>query len=185
MVHVLVVYATTEGQTQKVAGRVADWLHMAGDQATLVDARAAAALELGTFDVAILAASLHVGRHQAEMVEFIRKQRARLDRVPTAFISVSLSAASKLKDDLAGARVAVEDMFDELDWEATRVHLAAGAVHDRRTGFLKRWVIHRILREKGATMDPSGDMEFTDWAALDAFLEAFMGDARAAGREYA
>jgi menaquinone-dependent protoporphyrinogen oxidase len=185
MVHVLVVYATTEGQTEKIAGRVADWLRGAGDQATLVDARAAATLELGTFDAAVLAASLHVGRHQAEMVEFIRKQRARLDRVPTAFISVSLSATSKLEEDLAGARAAVEDMFDELDWEATSVHLAAGAVHDRRMSFLKRWVIHRILREKGVEMAPSGDMEFTDWAALDVFLQTFMGRARAAGREYA
>ncbi len=185
MAHVLVVYATTEGHTRKIAERVAARIGAGGDQATLVDARAAAVTELGTFDAAVLAASLHVGRHQAEMVEFIRKQRARLDRAPTAFVSVSLSATSRLEEDLAGARAAVEEMFDELDWEATSVHLAAGAVHDRRMSFLKRWVIHRILREKGVEMDPSGDMEFTDWAALDVFVDTFMARVRTTGREYA
>ncbi|MBM19600.1 MAG: protoporphyrinogen oxidase [Stappia sp.] len=172
MTHFLVVYATTEGQTGKIANRVASRLRACGGQVSLVDARAAAALELGTFDGAVLAASLHLGRHQKEMVDFIRLQRARLERVPTAFISVSLSAAGG-SEDLANAEIAVEDLFDALDWEATSVHLAAGAVHDTRLNFLKRWVIHGILREKGIEPDPSGDMEFTDWPALDLFTDSF------------
>jgi menaquinone-dependent protoporphyrinogen oxidase len=174
MAHILVVYATTEGQTRKIADRAASRIRTAGHAVTLVDARAAAAAELGTFDAALLAASLHVKRHQPEIVQFIRKQRARLERVPTAFVSVSLSASSSDQQDLANARAVVEEMFDEVDWEATLVHLAAGAVHDRRMNFLKRWMIHRILREKGVEMDPSGDMEFTDWAALDVFVDTFL-----------
>jgi menaquinone-dependent protoporphyrinogen oxidase len=172
MTHFLVVYATTEGQTRKISDRVASRLQARGAQVSLVDARAAASLELGTFDGAVLAASLHVGRHQKEMVDFIRLQRARLERVPTAFISVSLSAAGS-GEDLANAEIAVEDLFEELDWEATSVHLAAGAVHDTRLNFLKRWVIHGILREKGIEPDPSGEMEFTDWPALDLFVDGF------------
>lgn len=172
MIHFLVVYATTEGQTRKIADRIVERLRACGGQVTLVDARAAATLELGTFDAAVLAASLHLGRHQKEMVDFIRLQRARLERVPTAFVSVSLSAAGT-GEDLAAAELAVEDLFDELGWEATSVHLAAGAVHDSRLGFLKRLVIHRILREKGVEPDPSGDTEFTDWTALDFFADTF------------
>ncbi|WP_029060176.1 flavodoxin domain-containing protein [Stappia stellulata] len=174
MAHILVVYATTEGQTRKIADRAVSRIRAAGHAVTLVDARAAAATELGTFDAAILAASLHVRRHQPEIVEFIRKQRARLEDVPTAFISVSLSASSSKEEDHANARAAVDDMFDEVDWDATLVHLAAGAVHDRQMNFLKRWMIHRILRDKGVEMDPSGDMEFTDWAALDVFVDTFL-----------
>ncbi|SDT92492.1 flavodoxin domain-containing protein [Stappia sp. ES.058] len=174
MAHILVVYATSEGQTRKVADRVASRVRAAGHDVTLVDARAAAATELGTFDAAVLAASLHVRKHQPEIVEFVRKQRARLERVPTAFISVSLSASSSEQHDLANARAAVDEMFDVVDWDASLVHLAAGAVHDRRMNFLKRWMIHRILREKGVEMDPSGDMEFTDWQALDVFVDTFL-----------
>lgn len=185
MAHFLVVYATTEGQTRKIAERVRARLTAAGHQTTLVDARAAVSQELGTFDAAVLAASLHVGQHQKEIVQFIRNHRARLERVPTAFVSVSLSASSTEAKDLDGAWAAVDEMFEELDWEATRVHLAAGAVHDRQLGFLKRWMIHRILREKGVEMDPSGDMEFTDWLALDLFLDTFLAHCVTPGRAIA
>jgi menaquinone-dependent protoporphyrinogen oxidase len=41
-------------------------------------------------------------------------------------------------------------------------------------GLLKRWVIHRILREKGVAMPASGELEFTDWAALDLFVDGFI-----------
>lgn len=185
MAHFLVVYATTEGQTRRISEKVAAQLKGVGHSATLVDARAAASLELGSFDAAVLAASLHVGRHQPEMLDFIRRQRTRLERVPTAFISVSLSASSTEAQDIDNAREAAEVMFDELDWEPTHLHLAAGAVHDRQMGVLKRWVIHRILRRKGVEMDPSGDMEFTDWPALERFVDTFMREALAAGREFA
>lgn len=185
MAHFLVVYATTEGQTRKIAERVAARLKGAGHSVTLVDAKAAASLELGSFDAAVLAASLHVSRHQPEMLDFIRRQRARLEKAPAAFISVSLSASSQKAEDIDNAREAAEAMFDELDWEPTRLHLAAGAVRDRTMGFLKRWVIHRILRQKGVEMDPSGEMEFTDWPALDAFIDDFVEEALATGRGFA
>ncbi|WP_249693310.1 flavodoxin domain-containing protein [Stappia sp. WLB 29] len=185
MAHFLVVYATTEGQTRKISEKVAGRLKAAGHSVTLVDARAAATLELGSFDAAVLAASLHVGRHQPEMLDFIRRQRTRLERVQTAFISVSLSASSTDAQDIANAREAAEAMFDELDWEPSHLHLAAGAVHDGRLGFFKRWVIHRILRQKGVEMDPSGDMEFTDWPALERFVDGFVEEVLAAGEEFA
>lgn len=176
MSHLLVVYATTEGHTRKIAARVAERVRAAGHSVTLVDAGAAERLELGPFDGAILAASLHVGQHQREIRDFIHKQRCRLEAVPTAFISVSLSGGSLLAEDRRNAQGALEAMFEELDWQATAAHLAGGAVQDGRMGLFKRWIIHRILRRKGVEMDPSGYMEFTDWPALDRFVARFLHD---------
>ena len=55
----------------------------------------------------------------------------------------------------------------------------AGAVRDRQTGFLKRLIIHTIMRLKGVELDPSGTTEFTDWKALDRFVTGFVAEVAA------
>ena len=41
------------------------------------------------------------------------------------------------------------------------------------------------LRQKGVEMAPSGDMEFTDWPALERFVDTFVRETLEAGREFA
>jgi len=44
------------------------------------------------YEAAILAASVHAGEHEAEMVAFVKAHRDELHRIPTAFVSVSLAS---------------------------------------------------------------------------------------------
>lgn len=43
--------------------------------------------------------------------------------------------------------------------------------------FFKRWIMRRIAREKGTPSDTSQDYEFTDWLALDGFVDDFLAGA--------
>ncbi len=174
MARVLIAYATTEGQTGKIADRVALRIRDQGNFVEVLDAGAAPPWPDGQFDAAFLAASLHIGRHQQALIRFVKANRQVLSKMPTAFISVSLSAGGKIEDDVAAAHRCATEFFDEAGWEADCIHLAAGAVRDSRLNIFKRWMLHRILRAKGVQMDGSGEMEFTDWEALDAFVDQFM-----------
>ncbi|MXN66070.1 hypothetical protein GR183_14240 [Stappia sp. GBMRC 2046] len=129
---------------------------------------------LEPFDAALLAGSLHAGRHQKELIRFVKSHREALCGVPTGFVSVSLSAHGDTSEDVAAAHRCVAEFFEKAGWEADCTHLAAGAVRDARLGFIKRWILHAILRAKGVEMGPSGELEFTDWAALDAFADQFL-----------
>lgn len=174
MVQVLVAFASSEGQTRKISERIASRLRDRGAGVQLVDVGQNGNPALDPFDAVLLAGSLHVGQHQKELVRFVKSHREGLCGVPTGFVSVSLSAHGTLNEDVAAAHKCVADFFKMAGWEADCTHLAAGAVRDERLGFLKRWALRRILRSKGVEMPASGELEFTDWKALDAFVDQFL-----------
>jgi menaquinone-dependent protoporphyrinogen oxidase len=72
----LVVYASTHGHTDKIAARVSEVL---GD-GDLRDVASVGGLELGDYDTAVIGASIHVGHHQKELVEWCARQAGVLKR---------------------------------------------------------------------------------------------------------
>lgn len=169
---VLVVYATTEGQTRKIAERIAQRLAETGHAPTRVDAtEAGPAADPADFDVTILAGSLHAGRYQAALVDYVRRHAAALDARPSAFVSVSLSAAGDDPHDWSGLAQCVETFRHETGWSAPRLHHAAGAFRFTHYDFLKSWAMRFIAYRRGESVDPHVDTEYTDWAALDAFVD--------------
>jgi Ca2+-transporting ATPase len=62
-----------------------------------------------TRDAVVLAASVHAGEHESEMVRFVKKHVVQLDHLPTAFLSVTLSeAGAERKDASAQEHAAFE-----------------------------------------------------------------------------
>jgi menaquinone-dependent protoporphyrinogen oxidase len=55
--------------------------------------------------VALVGASIHIGRHQREAAAFVEGHAARLNGNPSAFFSVSLSAASRNHVEVARSTV--------------------------------------------------------------------------------
>ena len=64
-------------------------------------------------------------------------------------------------------------------WKAKVEHHAAGALKYAEYDFFKRWVMRRISEKEGRPLDTSRDYEFTDWAALNAFVDSFVCGLRA------
>ena len=61
----------------------------------VIDAAAARPyLDLARYQCVVLAASLHMGKYEREMVAFAKGHCGELDRLPTAFLSVSLAEAT-------------------------------------------------------------------------------------------
>jgi menaquinone-dependent protoporphyrinogen oxidase len=91
---VLIVYGTTEGQTRKIAWRIAARARELGHETQLHDSTdLASKIEIGAFAAIILAASVHQQVHRETIAGFAIAHRDLLNRNPTAFVSVSLSAA--------------------------------------------------------------------------------------------
>lgn len=92
---VLVAYATTEGQTRKIAQFIADWIRVAGYEVDLLDTTSADAAVLSPIYVgAVLGASVHAERYQSSFVHFVKSNGVWLQGISTAVFSVSLAAAS-------------------------------------------------------------------------------------------
>lgn len=181
---ILVLYATREGQTHDIADYVAAALRKRSQAAEICDAKTfAEPSELSNFHAAILAASVHAGRHETEMESFVKRHRTELDLLPTAFLSVSLSeagaedrAASSEQRSKSAADVErmMEDFFVRTGWRPRRVCPVAGALAYTRYGILVRFVMKRIARKAGGSTDTSRDHVYTDWEALDRFVDDFL-----------
>lgn len=179
MIRVLVAYVSREGQTDKIAHHVARRLEDLGHLTRLIDIRSGDS-EAGAddCDAAILAASLHLSRHDPGLTRFILRHIDMLRRVPSAFISVSLTAASRDAHELAALDEVVRSYLHDVGWQPDQVELVAGAVHDRQLNPLERLVLHRIVDAHGVERHPSGDTELTDWARLDAAVDGFAAACR-------
>jgi menaquinone-dependent protoporphyrinogen oxidase len=177
-----VFYATREGHTHKLAERVADDLRKRGFEADVKNLRDQDAINLSDYAGAILAASVHTGTHEPEMVAFVKQHRAELESMPSAFLSVTLSEvgaerANATAEEHARFAADVQGMlnrfFEDTGWLPRRVKPVAGALLYTKYNFLIRFVMRRIAKKAGAETDTSRDYEYTDWVALDRFVEEF------------
>jgi menaquinone-dependent protoporphyrinogen oxidase len=165
----LILYGTGEGQTAKVADRIAAAIGERGHEVSAVDVRdPASPVALDEYDAVVVGASIHVGRHQDAVRDFVAEHREALAAVPTAFFQVSLSSASEEKREEAAGYV--ESFVAETGWHPDRIGQFGGALRFSEYGFLKRLMMKRIASDLlDEARAPADDIEFTDWDAVDAF----------------
>lgn len=174
MASVLIVYGTTEGHTRRIAGRLAELASEYGHAATVMDAHAASTLPRGRYDAAVVAASVHRGRHQAAAEHFVRRNLTVLQRLPAAFFSVSLSAAGKQARHRRDAKKCADAFLHRTGWRPALVRPVAGTLAYTRYGPVVRTVMRFIAWREGADTDTSRDHEYTDWERLRRDLELFL-----------
>lgn len=169
MCDVPVFYATTEGHTRLIAERLADRLRKHG-----LDSRALAIVseETSHFDWtrargAVIAASLHAGRHQAEARAFARLNAATLSARPSLFVSVSLAAASSNPKEARRAQDLANRFTVDAGWELARVASVAGCLAYTKYGRFVRLFMRAIARKESGPLDTSRDHVYTDWRQVD------------------
>ena len=172
---ILIVFGSTEGHTEHLARFAGQCLGAAGHQATVAPAADAPAPE--GEDAVIVAASLHAGRYQPAVVDYVRGHAAALSARRSAFLAVSLSAAGHDHDDWAGLEQCVARLEEETGWTPAAVHHAAGAFTFSRYNFLTRQLMKHIARKRGLDLDPRRDHDLTDYEALRRFVLGFAGSA--------
>lgn len=168
---ILIVYATSEGQTRKIARFAADYLSDAGHVVELVPAEDTEGLDLARFDGVILAGSVHVGKIQPVLTTFMQAQGRRLSTRPTLYMQVSLAAAGHDPKEHADLEAIATRLFTEIGWTPSRTEQVAGAFRFTQYDFFKSLALRWIAHQKGEHVDPHADKEYTDWTALTGVLE--------------
>jgi menaquinone-dependent protoporphyrinogen oxidase len=175
-----VFFATREGHTQRIAERITSDLLACRFDVDLVPVRRVIPFPLRKYTAAVLAASVHGGSHEREMIKFVKEHRAELERMTTAFVSVTLSEAGAERPDAPPeehARFArdVDTMlakfFHETGWLPTVAKPVAGALLYTHYNFFLRLIMKRIAKKAGAATDTSRNYVYTDWPGLDKFVE--------------
>ncbi|MBA3826408.1 MAG: protoporphyrinogen oxidase [Ktedonobacterales bacterium] len=175
MARILVLYGSTESQTAKIAEFLATVLKQHGQTVSVVDSEfIPGSFTLNDYDVALIGASMHAGGFQRAVQNFVGQQQASLNQMPSAFFSVSLTAAYPTPEGRSQLDSHLERFFAETGWHPQQVVNFAGALAYSQYHGLKRWAMLRIAHDVHAPTDTSHDYEYTDWEAVTRFAEAML-----------
>lgn len=164
---VLLVYHTSEGQTAKVADRIAQVLRDGGAIVDVFSAEEAPGPV--PYEAAVLGDSIHAQHHSKALLHWAGDHAANLNSKPSAYFQVSLTSASDTEEDQAAAQGFVADLVRRTGFDPDVVGMFAGALAYTKYGWIKRRMMRAIAKRQGGSTDTHTDHELTDWDAVDAF----------------
>lgn len=161
MARILVLHASVEGQTARIAARLAEDLRGKGHAVTLAGLRDGA--DPAAYDAVVIGASVHYGRYAVAVRRFVRRHASALQTRCGAFFSVSLSGNERY----------AADFLRQVGWRPALAGSFVGALRYSRYGWFKRRLVQAFARLGGHSTDASRDHDYTDWAAVSRFAETF------------
>lgn len=178
MKSILILYATREGQTEKVAAQISTHLKKAGANVELINAQDKKLTEeitLEIFDLLVFGASMHAGGLEKELVDFINSHKEQIEQKGRSMFLVLLSAAtkdSKLREEwLKDAR---KKMDEQIQAQFQDAEMIAGALMYSKYPLPLKWIMKSIARQAGQETDTSKDYEYTDWKQVKQYAEKLM-----------
>lgn len=173
MPRILLLYASTEGQTALIAERIAQVLRHRAHSVELLPADTdPARLDPAAYDGVMVGASIHYGHHPAYLHKLIRRLGGAIAARPNAFFSVSLSAGGPRPKPYAAQRY-IDKFLRKTGWQPQLIASFAGAVKYSVYGPIKRRVMIVFVGLGGGETDTTRDYEYTDWAAVEQFAETY------------
>jgi len=171
--NILILYSSVEGQTARIAQRMAQTLRNLGHGAnTRAATKGEGGLDPTKYDGVIVGASVHNGRHPASLRSLLRDCRLALEARPNAFFSVSLSGGGPGAKPAAAQRYATR-FLREVGWQPQQTAIFGGALAFSKYALWKRALMKIFVGLAGGDTDASRDYEYTDWNAVERFAEAF------------
>lgn len=173
MSRILILFSSCDGQTARIAERIAATFEKAGHEATVLAAdRPEARGQIDSHDALIIGAAVRYDHHSRALEKFVREHAGAIAARPNAFYSVCLSAGGPAARPAAAARY-VEEFLARTGWTPGEATSFAGALRYRKYNFPIRLLMRLIVGMAGGETDTSRDYEYTDWQAVERFASRF------------
>ncbi len=171
MTRILILYATKQGQTRKIAEGLASELRHSGHIPCLYDLKnPPPEEELKNAQAIVLGAPVHAGGYPKEALRWAQKHNEILNRRPSAFFSVCLGIMQQDPLVQQEEKEIARKFFKESGWHPELWDIFAGAVPYSRYNWLLKWIMRRIVRKAGGdALDWHKDYEYTDWEQVRKF----------------
>ena len=173
MKNILILYATREGQTKKVAAQISTHLKKAGANVELINAQDKMLTEdvdLDVFDLLVFGGSMHAGGIEKELVDFINSHKEQIEQKIRSFFLVLLSAATKdSKLRAQWLKDARKKMDEQIQVQFQDAEMIAGALMYSKYPLPLKWIMKRIAKQAGQGTDTSKDYEYTDWKQVEQY----------------
>lgn len=168
-VKTLVLYSSVDGQTLKIIKRINE---LVDGEAELFDIDKNPEIDFNQYDKVLVGASIRYGNFRKNLLDFVNKHKAELDKLPNAFFLVCLTARKPEKSLPSNNTYMAK--FDQLSqWQPHLKGVFAGALLYSHYNWWQTLLIQLIMKMTGGSTDKSQDIELTDWAKVDTFSKDF------------
>ncbi|MBD1388184.1 menaquinone-dependent protoporphyrinogen IX dehydrogenase [Neiella sp. HB171785] len=170
---VLFVFTSREGQTDKITARMADQLTGAGHvvERRQLTATTVAMNDLATFDWVVIGGSIHYGKHEAFLANFIQRHLSALEQTQNAFFTVNLTAR-KPEKNTPDNNPYLKKFLGQVGWLPTRTAVFAGALLYSQYNWHDKLIIRFIMWLTKGNTDTSKDIDYTDWQQVERFADS-------------
>jgi menaquinone-dependent protoporphyrinogen oxidase len=173
---ILVVFETRYGTCGKIAGHIEKRLRARGHLVDVEPTPGAHPLSLDEYAAVIVVAAVYNQHHPVGIEHFVRQHSHGLSRRPTAFISVSLGAAARLRFVRTSIRRVAERLFETSGWRPSRVLYTGGSLdYPVYTPAMLRWT-RTAAFVFGLPTDTTRRHELTRWDDVDDLVDAVVDE---------
>ena len=163
----LIIYSSVDGQTKLICERIKN-LSKYKDQIKLISIEKALNEDLSFYKAIIIGASIRYGKHNSNVIKFVKTNKNILSQKKSFFFSVNV-VARKLEKNLPETNPYIKKFLKLSEWSPDATAVFAGKIDYPKYSFFDRQIIRLImLLTKGPT-DTSKSFEFTDWSKVDEF----------------
>ena len=169
MEKILIVYSTTDGQTKKICEKIIK----TGKKKQSIDILSiddVGDLSIGEYRKIIIGASIRYGKHNPLIYEFIKSNKAELEKRFTAFFTVNVVARKKEKNQ-PETNPYMKKFLELSGWQPDKLAVFAGRIDYPKYRFLDRLIIRFIMLITKGPTDTSQTYEFTDWNKVANFAK--------------
>jgi menaquinone-dependent protoporphyrinogen oxidase len=174
MARILIAYATKEGHTATIAERLQATLVARGHDVQVERMSKQPFRVPPETDAVVVGGSVHTGKHLAELAAFAKQNRDRLTTLPSALVTICLTAVEDTPEAVAETEKYVQQFMTETGWRPAHTVAFAGRLAWTQYDFFTRLIMKLITRKQGMTdQDTSRDYDYTDYEAVQRFAEDF------------
>ncbi len=174
MAHVLILYATSEGQTAKIAAEMVNTLRDLGVGATRKDLENWPGIyDAADFDAIIVGASVHFHQYPKEVVAWIERNVETLKSKLSGFYSVSMTGSQVDETGRERMDSYLVNLFEHTGWQPDLTGSFAGAMRYSELSDARQRVGQFVSWRTGGDTDMTHDNEYTDWRAVRDFSATF------------
>ncbi|CAM3819234.1 menaquinone-dependent protoporphyrinogen IX dehydrogenase [Parendozoicomonas haliclonae] len=168
----LILYATRDGQTQRIAECISQQLQEGGLSVELVNLNDGVEVDLTRYDSVLIGAPIRYGHHLKVVRRFIDRNLLQLSHMPCGFFSINLTARKPEKQDPDTNRYMQKFLSKSL-WKPGYLGVLAGSLQYSRYAWYDRLMIQLIMKITGGSTDSSVDVEYTNWERVKGFAQGY------------
>ena len=169
---ILIVYATSEGQTRKISRFMEEVLQGENHNVVIADATEDPPSP-EKFDAVLIGSSIHIQKYHSSIKDYIMKNLDELNNKHSAFFSVCMAMASDIKEEHEEVKKIALEFMEKTGWKPDAISHMAGALKYTQYDYFKKLIMRMIAKKEGGSTDTAKDHEYTDWDAVRSFALDF------------